>query len=201
VWSPIPRDLRGTGLFDDLSHTAEDGVELLGGAISTSPAFYGTVIAKRVEKCIATMHRMLELDDPQLCLMLLRSCEGMPKLVYSWRTIPPEFLSDAASRFERAVMDALRWIVVGDGPHFGGFSQRLATLPVSMGGLGILLPSDLLHFAYCASALSSFDLQQEILGLPLLLPDARGLRPSQFTLRVRTRLLSVRKFSFEFSLL
>jgi hypothetical protein len=91
VWSPFPRDLQGIGHFDDLCLTREDGVELLGGAVSTSAAFYASVIDKRVDKCIMTMRRMMELDDPQLCLLLLRSCEGMPKLVYSWRTIPPEY--------------------------------------------------------------------------------------------------------------
>ena len=106
----------------------------------------------------------MQLRDPQLCLLLLRACEGMPKLVYSWRTTPPEFLSREARRFDRVVLDALRWIVVGDGANFSNFSKRLATLPVSLGGLGVQLPSDLRDFAFCASALSSFHAQQAILG-------------------------------------
>lgn len=182
VWSPSGRDLRDLGLFDDLCHSTEEGVELLGGAVSESPSFNASVIAKRVDKCIATMHRMLELNDPQLCLMLLRSCEGMPKLVYSWRSIPPEFLQEAADRFEGELLEALRWIVAGDGPHFGPFNRRLATLPVSMGGLGIALPSDLLHFSYCASALSSFNIQQEILGLPS--PATEGSLPASLSARL-----------------
>ena len=88
--------------------------------------------------------------------------------MYSWRSTPPEFLEEAACRFDREVLQALRWITVGDGPHFGTFHQRLATLPVSMGGLGILLPSDLRCFTFSASALSSFNLQQSILGAPML---------------------------------
>jgi hypothetical protein len=127
---------------------------------------------------------MLELNDPQLCLLLLRSCEGMPKLVYSWRTLPPEYLQGAATRFEAELVEALRWIVAGDGPHFGPFQRRLATLPVSMGGLGIAMPSDLLHFCYCASALSSFDLQQEILGLPH--PPSEQDLPGSWSARLDT---------------
>jgi hypothetical protein len=184
VWSPSGHDLTGNGLFDDLTHSTEDGVELLGGAVSTSATFCAAVIAKRVDKCIATMHRMLELNDPQLCLLLLRSCEGMPKLVYSWRTLPPEYLQEAATRFEAELVEALRWIVAGDGPHFGPFQRRLATLPVSMGGLGIAMPSDLLHFCYCASALSSFDLQQEILGLPH--PPSEQDLPGSWSARLDT---------------
>ena len=164
VWSPFGIDRQGTEYFRGITHSLDDGVELLGGAVSKSHEFVSSVIEKRVDKCVDTLDRMMALRDPQLCLMLLRACEGMPKLVYSWRTTPPEFLSDAAPRFDRVVLDALRWIVVGDGAHFNNFSKRLATLPVSLGGLGVLRPTDLRRFSYCASALSSFHAQQAILG-------------------------------------
>ena len=164
VWSPGGRDFRHTTYFAGMVHASESGVELLGGAISTSHAFTSSVISKRVDKCVDTMRKMMELRDPQLCLMLLRACEGMPKLVYSWRTTPPEFLDDAASRFDREILLTLRWITVGEGAHFGRFNQGLATLPVSMGGLGILLPSDLRHYTFSASVLSSYNIQQAILG-------------------------------------
>ena len=55
---------------------------------------------------------------------------------------------------------------MADGPHFSGFHRRLATLPVSLGGLGIQLPSDSLQFAFFSSFLSSLPLQDRILGLP-----------------------------------
>ena len=166
VWSPFGRDLRADGLFGNITHCTDEGVELLGGAVSSSHTFVSSVIKKRVDKCIETLDRMMALADPQLCLLLLRACEGMPKLVYSWRTTPPEFLSEQAPRFDQEVLDALRWIVVGDGAHFNSFSRRLATLPVTLGGLGIQLPSDLRKFTFVASALSSFHLQQAILGSP-----------------------------------
>ena len=92
------------------------------------------------------MNRLLELKDPQLCLMLLRSCEGMPKLVYCWRTIPPEFLHECSARFHDNIKDALRQIIVGDGPHFGEFQTHLSSLPVSLGGLGIHSPSSVVVF-------------------------------------------------------
>ena len=168
VWSPSGRDLSNSDLFAGMTCSRDNGVELLGGAISTSQDFYKSVIDKRVDKCVDTMHKMMQLRDPQLCLMLLRACEGMPKLVYSWRTTPPEFLEDAAIRFDHVILLALRWIIVGDGPSFGSFHQRLATLPVSMGGLGVLLPTDIRRFAFCASALSSLNIQQAILGAPAI---------------------------------
>ena len=71
----------------------------------------------------------------------------------------------ASTRFTAEITEALRAITVADGPHLGGFQVRLATLPVSMGGLGIYLPADITNFAYAASFLPSFGLQQRILGL------------------------------------
>ena len=165
VWSPLGRDLTSHGLFRGYVYSRHDGVELLGGAVSKSAAFISTVVSKRVDKCIESLHRMLALEDPQLCLMLLRACEGMPKLMYCWRTVLPEFLTVASTRFTAEITEALRAITVADGPHLGGFQVRLATLPVSMGGLGIYLPADITNFAYAASFLSSFGLQQRILGL------------------------------------
>jgi hypothetical protein len=96
--------------------------------------------------------------------MLLRVCEGMPKLTYTLRTCHPHHLQGPAVYFEQEIVAALRQIVVAGGPHFGDFQIRLSALPVSLGGLGIQLPSDVLRFAFCASALASFDLQQSILG-------------------------------------
>jgi hypothetical protein len=165
VWSPSGQDLQATGLFDRYQCPQSDGVELLGGAVSVSSAFIVEVASKRVDKCVSSLHRMLALEDPQLCLMLLRACEGMPKLMYTWRTIHPQYLHEPAMHFEDELIAALRRILVADGPHFGDFQVRLSTLPVSLGGLGIQLPSDILHFAFSASAIASFDLQQSILGI------------------------------------
>lgn len=107
----------------------------------------------------------MDLEDPQLCLLLLRACEGMPKLMYCWRTVSPDYLRESSARFERELIEALRKITVADGPHFGSFQVRLSTLPVSLGGLGIQLPSDILNFAFVASAIASDGLQRGILGL------------------------------------
>jgi hypothetical protein len=106
------------------------------------------------------------IKDSQLCLLLLRACEGMTKLMYCWRTVQPNYLTEIANSFDKEISDALRTIVTSDGPHFGKFQLLLSSLPVSLGGLGIPLPSDTLQFAYVASLISSFKLQQQILDRP-----------------------------------
>jgi ubiquitin carboxyl-terminal hydrolase 44/49 len=167
VWSPSGslRAFQDRGMFSGFQCSSEAGVELLGGAVSQSQVFIGEVVEKRVGKCIESLHRMMALEDPQLCLLLLRACEGMPKLVYCWRTVCPDYLQEQSARFELELVGALRRITVADGPHFGEFQVSLSTLPVTLGGLGIQLPSDILNFAFVASAIESNELQRGILGL------------------------------------
>ena len=167
IWSPSGnlRAFQDRGMFSEFRCSSEAGVELLGGAVSLDEGFVETVVEKRVSKCIESLHRMMALEDPQLCLLLLRACEGMPKLVYCWRTVFPTFLQVQAARFEQELVGALRRITVADGPYFGEFQVRLSTLPVTLGGLGIQLPSDSLSFAFVASAIASDELQRGILGL------------------------------------
>jgi len=132
------------------------------------------------------MTRLLELQDPQLCLMLLRCCEGMPKLVYCWRTIPPQFLVGLSDIFHEEIRKALRKIIVGDGPQFGEFQSQLSSLPVSLGGLGIYSPSHILSVAYPASFLSCFRIQRKILGLDLVGPQNNTILPDSVLSLVQT---------------
>jgi hypothetical protein len=168
IWWP---DSRGVvpysyDIFSNFHRTLGSGVELLGGALSKSPDFVLDVVMKRVDRCVASAKMMMKLEDPQLCLLLLRACELMPKLMYCWRTTLPLHLGFAAKSLDEFVASTLRDIVVGGGPHFGDFQLSLASLPVAMGGLGVPLPSDVASYAYTASMLSSMPLQNDILGVP-----------------------------------
>ena len=151
----------GYDLFPTIVRSSADGVKLLGGAVSLTDSFFEIVAAERVRKAIESIEIMMELDDPQLCLMLLRACEGMKKLNYCWRTIDPRILRGLAAVMDNATINALRRICVADGPGFGDFQAMLASLPVTdCGGLGVSLASDISKFAYVASNLSSLAIQQ-----------------------------------------
>jgi hypothetical protein len=89
----------------------------------------------------------------------------MPKLTYCWRTTHQRSLGSAATLLDKTIESTLRDIVVAGGPHFGDFQLSLSTLPVSMGGLGIFLASDVAAYAYTASILSSMSLQNDILRI------------------------------------
>jgi hypothetical protein len=166
VWSPSGNLDMFSDLFQSYNCSNELGVELLGSSVSLSEQFIQATARKRLHKCLDSLHRLMMIKDPQLCLLLLRACEGMPKMMYCWRTIQPTYLKEIASLFDIEIVKALRTIVTSEGPYFGDFQVSLATLPVSLGGLGIQLPSDILQFAYVASLISSFKLQQQVLGRP-----------------------------------
>jgi hypothetical protein len=160
----------GYDLFPTIIRSSANGVKLLGGAVSLTDSFFEEVAAERVRKAIESIDTMMELDDPQLCLMLLRACEGMKKLNYCWRTIEPRILRGLGAVMDSSTVNALRRICVADGPGFGDFQAMLASLPVTQcGGLGISLASDTSKFAYIASNLSSLEMQQKIFSsLPLV---------------------------------
>jgi hypothetical protein len=176
LWQPScsPSDLRRHVGKAAAIHL-EDGVELLGGAVTIKDSFAAAVAQKRVNKCITCLEKLPELKDPQIALLLLRSCLGMPKLVYSWRTTPPSALCDASETMTLALTNILKWIVTGYGPRFGPFQLSLAGLPLKLGGLGISLPQDILPFAHLSSQLDSLSLQHEI--FPCLSANTEFLRP------------------------
>jgi hypothetical protein len=171
IWSPQGESTL-SGMFSDLNYDTGQGVELLGGALSSSPDFIRDVVNKRVEKTISSMKLLEEVKDPQLCLLLLRACEGMPKLNYAWRTTDPKHLLSCSKLMDQQLRKSLETVVGANGPNFGKFQTQLATMPASLGGLGLQLPSDVLKFAYLSSRLSSWKLQQRILQRNSIMPDA-----------------------------
>jgi hypothetical protein len=141
----------------------ESGVPLLGGSVTKDGAYASRIAVDRVRKCIDGVRALFSLhEDPQVMLLLLRSCLGFVKLNYCWRTTPPEYLAEAAISLRRELLDVLNLIVVYRRPGFEDFQQILSSLPISLGGLGITMPHDILNIAYFASSLDSKGLQDRI---------------------------------------
>ncbi|KAJ0805921.1 hypothetical protein HanPI659440_Chr02g0083791 [Helianthus annuus] len=91
------------------------------------------------------------------------SCMGVAKLLLGLRTCQPHLLVDAASRFNDGLQEAIEDIVVGGGPFFGDLQWRLASLPMRLGGLGLLSARDVGVYAFMASRAQSWELQDHIL--------------------------------------
>ncbi|XP_026426417.1 uncharacterized protein LOC113322530 isoform X1 [Papaver somniferum] len=127
------------------------GVKLLGGQVSLDMDFCSGIVLNRVDKTIQFVNKIQELHDPQCELLLLRSCTEVSRLYFALRTTCLEALQIAGSRFDEHLMCYLRQLVVGDGAGFGLVQQRLPTLPMKDGGLGILTMADTMKYCYLAS--------------------------------------------------
>jgi hypothetical protein len=168
IWSPkkhsisehcdaLQRLFHGT-----ITVSRESGVELLGGALSADNTFLGKVALKRVNKAIDVIHLVMQIDDPQVCIMLLRQCLGTNKMTYCFRTMPPEALDEAVAIFREVLHDALRKIIVNNAQRLSSFHLKLAALPASMSGLGINMPDDIIISAALASHLETLTMQYQL---------------------------------------
>lgn len=118
---------------------------------------------KRAQRAVDLMGILQKLRDPQSELLLLRSCMGVAKLLFGLRTCQPTFVGEAVSIFDKGLRGAVEDIVVHGGPFFGDLQWRLASLPISSGGLGLCSAEDVSAYAYVASRAQSWKLQEHIL--------------------------------------
>ena len=72
-------------------------------------------------------------------------------------------MDDAVSCFDKGLREAIEDIVVCGGPFFGDLQWRLASLPMRLGGLGLLSALDVGVYAFVASRAQSWKLQNHIL--------------------------------------
>nr|GEV89797.1 hypothetical protein [Tanacetum cinerariifolium] len=121
------------------------------------------LVMKRVAKTIGLMDVVAKINDPQCELLLLRSCMGISKLYFSMRTCPTHVFESAQHSFDVALRSSLERIVTASGPGFGIWQWRLATLPLTLGALGVYSAGDVLHYAFLASRLQSAGLQSKLL--------------------------------------
>ena len=66
------------------------GVDLLGSPIFGSHEFFEDFVKWKVKSIVDMQSHLLDIDDPQVDLHLLRSCFSLCKLNYLLRTVPPD---------------------------------------------------------------------------------------------------------------
>ncbi|KAK9080544.1 hypothetical protein SSX86_000302 [Deinandra increscens subsp. villosa] len=151
------------GLFPDDIGRPELGVKLLGGAVSCDVGFISSLAVKRASSAVDLMRCLPRLRDPQCELLLLRSCMGVAKLLFGLRTCQPTHVGEAVSVFDKGLREAIEDIVVCGGAFFGDLQWRLASLPTRFGGLGLCSAGDVSTYAFVASRVQSWGLQDHIL--------------------------------------
>ncbi|XP_076948911.1 uncharacterized protein LOC143621346 [Bidens hawaiensis] len=151
------------GLFPSGIGRPERGVKLFGGGVSRDPYFIKELARRRASRAVDLMKLSPCLRDPQSELLLLRSCMGVAKLLFGLRTCHPHMMDDAVSCFDKGLREAIEDIFVCGGPFFGDLQWRLASLPMRLGGLGLLSAHDVGVYAFVASRAQSWKLQNHIL--------------------------------------
>ncbi|GJY68723.1 putative reverse transcriptase domain-containing protein [Tanacetum coccineum] len=151
------------GLFPREIRRPTLGVKLLRGAVRRDAGFISSLAVKRASRDVELMSLLPGLQDPQSELFLLRSCMGVAKLLFGLRTCQPMYIGEAVSIFDNGLRRAIEAIVVYEGPFFGDFQWRLASLPIRFGGLGLCSVEDVSTYAFVASRAQSWSLQDHIL--------------------------------------
>jgi hypothetical protein len=164
VWSPIHDPLHLHGFPMGFVHEQRPGLTVLGAAITLSVEYAASITQALVDAVAVSLERLALLRHPQVELLLLRSCLGACKVVYTARCTPPTAAAPAFAAFDVLQSRVLQNIVTAGGSGFGPVQQSLGALPIANGGLGITTATSLLPCAYLASVTQTASLQRSILG-------------------------------------
>ena len=106
---------------------------LLGSPFGSS-SFCTSVVLKRVAKVRDTLSALKSVQDSQIQLTLVHACLSLPKISFALRTCAPHLILPALEAFDEGMREALSNIV---GAPVSEWSWQKASLPCSMGGLGL----------------------------------------------------------------
>ena len=137
------------------------GIDFLGSPIWGSPEFLSAFVGSVVDRVSALQERLRDLGDPQVELHLLRSCLGVCKLNHLLRTIPPGCVDSELLRFDDNLRHSLSSIC---NASISDQSWLQATLPCSLGGLGLRGAHRASSAAFLGCCISSFALCSQLLS-------------------------------------
>jgi hypothetical protein len=138
-------------------------VRLLGAPLSSSAEYTSDFVRDKAREVLEVLQKLQLLRDPQVELLLLRSCMGICRLMQVLRCSPADCVEEGVALFDAGQRVALRRIVVVEGGGLGPLQEETAALPIAAGGLGITRGADLVPVAYVASSIQTMPLQEEIL--------------------------------------
>lgn len=151
--------------------TSTSGFTLLGSPIGPS-SFVHSSLSNTISKLKQTLSLLPSLSDAQMETTLLRSCFSLSKLSVYLRTCNPVSLIPLYGSFDSLMLSSLSASI---GAHLDQWSWLKASLPVSMGGLGLRKAAVHSAAAYYSSLHGSASTLEDILGY---LPDLSPLLDS-----------------------
>ena len=110
------------------------GLELLGSPIWGPPQFYDAFLSVQFDKIVAIQDKLVDLEDSQVELHLLRSCLSVCKVTHLLRCVPSSSLGSFPSHFDLRLRECLSRILCCG---ISDSSWTQATLPFRLGGLGL----------------------------------------------------------------
>ena len=121
--------------FLPIPENTDDGIVLLGAPIG-SQAFTQSKIHDKVKEIEGVLSKLGFLHDSQVELSLLRSCFGIAKFGFLMRACDPAANANAFASFDDLQCKALSHLIVAS---ISTSDPRwiLASLPVSLGGVGL----------------------------------------------------------------
>ena len=138
------------------------GLSVLGVPVGASD-FITKSIDKKLTKIDELMSSMALLDDPQSELLILRSCIGVPSFNYWLRSVDPLVIAEHVDILDSKVNQLLHHII---GFPLDSRARLLASLPLSLGGLGIPIAKNIFKAAYVSSYAQSWSLQPNLIADP-----------------------------------
>ena len=163
VWSPM--DVAGETEPDPLQRgipkvRGTEGIVVLGAPVGYR-AFTKAKLEERVEKVRQVTELLPLLQDPHSEFVLLRSCLGLPKVMFMLRAVNTTDHQEVLSKYDSITRGALSRIL---GTPVSDTQWAQSKLPVAMGGLGLRAASDHASVAYATSFLSAQTLLDDLLG-------------------------------------
>ena len=163
VWCPTDLSShQDDNLLTTVTRTEEAGTVLLRAPLG-SQQYVREKLQKLVEKVQRITSLLPLLGDPHTESVLLRSCLGLPKMMYTLRAVETVAHQEILAEYDRVTREAIGRIV---GVPLTNEQWLQANLPVSMGGLGLRTAKDHAPAAFSSSYLSSQPLLRLLLQTP-----------------------------------
>lgn len=125
-------------------------------------AFTKAKLEERVEKVRQVTELLPHLQDPHTEFTLLRSCLGLPKVMFTLRTVDTTDHQEVLTSFDSITRGALSRIL---GTPVTDSQWAQSKLPAAMGGLGLRAAADHAPVAYAASFLGAKTRVDDLLGV------------------------------------
>ena len=106
----------------------------MGSPICGAETFFYESISKRVNKILDCQNKLTDLKNPQVELLLLRSCLSLCKINHLIRTVPCAKIQEQLSEFDHGLRRSLETILLSS---ISDMAWKQASLPIRLGGLGL----------------------------------------------------------------